>query len=294
MSFLNSLRQKLAFIFFLVMAAAFSFIWFLVVPQLEQNLKEERIDNLVEEARAARPALEAENLRGRAPSPEEWGARIRAASEATDARVTVRYWQREPTPEQNPDFYPLDDSDEVVPFDEALARRAIETRRVQQRFGTFRDEEVGLVAQRIRSPNRRPRVAVYSQDLNDVQQTVAFVRNRVLIATGGALLIALLGGYLVAARLARRAGRLERAARHVAHGRFLEPLPVTRRTSWGSSRTPSTRCRSSCAGWTWRARSSSPRPRTSCARRSSRWADSWSCSRTRISTRRPAASSWRR
>jgi two-component system OmpR family sensor kinase len=234
MSPLRSLRYKLSFIFFLVMAAAFTFIWFLVVPQLEQNLKDERIDTLREEARDARPALQSENLRGRPLSPKEWAARIRAASEATDARVTVRYWQREETSQRNPGFYPVDDREVVPePFDEPLARRAIETRRIQDRFTTFRDEEIGMVAQPIASRSRQPRVAVYSRDFTDVEETVAFVKNRVLIATGGALLIALLGGYLVAARLAQRVGRLERGARNVARGQFVEPLPVTSKDELG-------------------------------------------------------------
>ena len=43
MSRLRSLRYKIAFIFFLVTASAFSVIWFVVVPQLEQNLKERRL-----------------------------------------------------------------------------------------------------------------------------------------------------------------------------------------------------------------------------------------------------------
>jgi two-component system, OmpR family, sensor kinase len=233
MSSLRSLRQKLAFIFFLVMAAAFTFIWFLVVPQLEQNLKEERIQNLRQQARDARPALEAKNLRGRDPSAREWAARIRAAEDATDARVALRGWQRVATPDRNRGFYPLDDSAGPVPFDETLALRAIETGRLQDRLGAFREEEIGLVAQRLTSPNRRPRVVVYSRDFTDVEETVAFVRNRVLIATAGALLIALLGGYLVAARLAQRVGRLERAARSVARGTYVEPLPVTSKDELG-------------------------------------------------------------
>jgi two-component system, OmpR family, sensor kinase len=39
--------------------------------------------------------------------------------------------------------------------------------------------------------------------------------------------LALIGGYLVAQALSRRVGRLERAAREVSAGRFVEPLPVT-------------------------------------------------------------------
>ena len=227
MTRLASLRYKIAFIFFLVTAAAFTSIWFVVVPQLEHNLKERRLDNLQDEARNARAALEAPLLGGRQPSPaQKFANRIRAAEDATDAQVTVRDWQRQRTKDRNPGFYPVDESDEIVPFDEVLARDAIETRRMQRGYGTFRDEEVGMIAQKLKSPGRRSRVAFYSRDFEDVQTTVAFVRDRILIASAGALLIALLAGFLVAARLGRRVGRLERGARHVARGRFMDPLPV--------------------------------------------------------------------
>ena len=147
--------------------------------------------------------------------------------------MTVRDWHQHASDRRFPGFFSVDGSGDPVPFNNALARRAIETRRVQSGYGTFGDEEVGMVAQRIGGPSRRPRVAFYSRDFDDVQETVAFVRNRVLIATSGALLIALIGGYLVAARLARRVGRLERAARDVARGRVIEPLPVTSKDEIG-------------------------------------------------------------
>jgi signal transduction histidine kinase len=233
MSSLRSLRYKISFIFFLVTAAAFSMIWFVVVPQLEQNLKDRRLDNLKDEARAARPALELPSFGGRRSAPKEFAERISAAEDSTDARVTVRYWQRQRSADRNPGFYPVDDSREVVPFDEALSRLAIQTHHIQMAYGTSRDEEIGMVAQQIKSPGRRARVAFYSRGFEDVQATVAFVRERVLIATGGALLIALIGGFLVAVRLGRRVGRLERAARHVARGRFVEPLPVTSKDEIG-------------------------------------------------------------
>ena len=63
-----------------------------------------------------------------------------------------------------------------------------------------------MIAQRIKSTGRQPRVAFYSRGFEDVRATVAFVRNRVLIATVGALLIALIGGLLIATRLGRRVG----------------------------------------------------------------------------------------
>jgi signal transduction histidine kinase len=233
MSRLRSLRHKLALIFFLITAAAFSAIFFVVVPQLEQSLKEQRLANLEEEARGARPALDLEPIGGRQPGQNDFTARIRAAEDATDARLTVRDWQQHATNERFPGFYVVAEKDELLPFDEALALRAIETRHLQSAYGSYRGEEIGVVAQPISSPSKLPRVAFYSRDFEDVQETVAFVRNRVLVASLAALLIALLGGYLVAARLARRVERLERGARQVARGRFVEPLPVTSRDELG-------------------------------------------------------------
>jgi two-component system, OmpR family, sensor kinase len=232
MTSLRSLRYKLAFIFFVITGAAFMVIWFVVVPQLEQNLKERRLDNLVEEAKATRPALQL-GLGGRQFAPRDYAERISVAEDATDARVNVQYWQRRPTKKQNPGFYPVAGSDDSVPFDAGMARRAILTHHIQRAYGTFSDEEIGMVAQRIKSPGRRARVAFYSINFEDVQETVAFVRERVLIATLGAFVLALLGGFLVAMRLGRRVGRLERAARHVAQGRFMDPLPVTSKDEIG-------------------------------------------------------------
>jgi signal transduction histidine kinase len=233
MSPLRSLRHKLALIFLLITAAAFSAIWFVVVPQLEQNLKERRLESLQEEAKAAKPALELPLVGGKEPSRKDFTARIRQAADSTDARVTVRDWQRDWSPSRNPGYYAVDDSRGVVPFNERLARRALIRHRTQSGYDTFRGEQVGMVAQPIRSSGKLPRVAVYSRDFEDVQETVAFVRDRVLLASGAALLIALIGGFLVAARLARRVERLEKAARQVAAGRFVEPLPVTSKDELG-------------------------------------------------------------
>src|SRR5215204_6296932 len=161
MSRLLSLRQKIAFIFFVITALAFSAIWFVVVPQLEQNLEER--------ARAARPALELPLLGGRAPTRKYYSGRIRSAADATDARVTVRDWQRDWSPSRNPGFYPVDDSRELVPFNEQLAQRALILRRTEVGYDVFRGEEVGLVAQPLRTSGKRPRVAVYSRDFEDVR-----------------------------------------------------------------------------------------------------------------------------
>ena len=233
MTSLRSLRYKLAFIFFLIIAAAFMVIWFVVVPQLEQNLKDQRLGNLVDEAKPTRAGLQLPPG-GRQFAPKDYASRISVAEDSTDARVTVQEWQRRQTRKRSPGFYPVAGSEEGVPFDPAMARRAILTHHIQRAYGTFAGEEIGMVAQRLKTPgNGRPRVAFYSVGFQDVEDTVAFVRERVLIATLGAFVIAMLGGFIVAMRLGRRLGRLERAARHVAQGRFMDPLPVTSKDEIG-------------------------------------------------------------
>src|SRR5215212_9516175 len=136
MSRLRSLRQKVAFLFFVITALAFSAIWFVVVPQLEENLKERRLQNLQEEARSARPALELPLVGGREPTRKNFAARIRQAADATDAQVTVQDWQRDWSPERNPGFYPVDDNKDLPPFDEPLAQRALILHRAQAGYGT--------------------------------------------------------------------------------------------------------------------------------------------------------------
>ncbi len=57
-------------------------------------------------------------------------------------------------------------------------------------------------------------------------RTVELIRHRVLVAGGIALLIGVVGGYLVARALAHRVKRLERAAERVAGGDFEHPIRV--------------------------------------------------------------------
>jgi two-component system OmpR family sensor kinase len=230
MTRLRSLANKVALLFFAITAAAFGAIYFIVVPQLETNLEERRLSDLESEAKVAKPALE-DLLLGDAPAPTI-NRRVRAVAEATDARVTLLGWDRVPEGPQGGlldlRFYPISDSREerAFPRNDTLTRQAIRTRRVQSGFDSFRGEKIGLVVQPLLQAGEPQRVAIYSRDLEEVAETVSFIRDRVLLASLAALLIALLGGYLVAHRLARRVSRLERAAAEVARGRFMDPLPI--------------------------------------------------------------------
>ena len=71
----------------------------------------------------------------------------------------------------------------------------------------------------------RPWVAIYTRP-SDAAEVVGLVRSRLLEASAVALLIALACGFFVARALALRVSRLERAARDLAAGRQVRPLPV--------------------------------------------------------------------
>jgi two-component system OmpR family sensor kinase len=161
-------------------------------------------------------------------------------AEETDSQVTLFRWNEEEVGRQGDfrggDFEPLFDSREQVgyPRNEALLREAARTRKTQTAFDIFDGDDIGLVAQPLISGEGPPRgVALYSRDFKEVEAAVSFIRNRVLLATLAALVLALLGGWLVARRLGRRVRRLELAAGEVSRGSFVDPLPVDSKDELG-------------------------------------------------------------
>jgi two-component system, OmpR family, sensor kinase len=235
---LGSLRNKLALLFFAITAAAFAVIYFGVVPQLKSNLEDQKLSDLRQVARGARPTLE--RLMGRRDvAAAELDGRVRAAADTAGARVTLLGVQQsslgQPEAESQLRFFVITDSREErqVPANPGLAERAVGTRRLQTGFTSLSGDRLGQIAQPLAYRGRIDWVALYSRSFADVNETVSFIRDRVLAATAVALLIALVGGYLVAQTLGRRVRRLERAAESVAEGRFVEPLPVRSRDELG-------------------------------------------------------------
>jgi signal transduction histidine kinase len=234
---LRTLRNKLALLFFGITATAFGVMYFYVVPQLQSNLEEQELDDIRRAAGASRETLE--GLMGRRDvTARELDERVRAVADATGARVTllgVQQSQIEPEPSRELRFFVITDSREArtVPLNETLAARAARGRAMREGRTTLNGDELGQLAQPLSFRGRIDWVAVYSRSLGDVAETVSFIRRRLLAATGIALLLALIGGYLVAQALARRVRRLERGAEEVAAGRFIDPLPVDSKDELG-------------------------------------------------------------
>jgi two-component system, OmpR family, sensor kinase len=217
---LRSLRNKLALLFFGIVALAFGLVFFLVVPQLRSSLEDQQLDDLERAMRATSEQLE--RAQERAIPAAELDELVRAVADAAGAQVTLLGVQVG----DDVLFYSISDSraQRLEELPNEAAAEAFETRAPVRVVSGFGGVESAQVARPL--PGLRPWIAVYSRSLEDVSETVGIIRRRVLVAGAGALFIALMGGYLVAGRLGRRVERLEYAAEEVAAGRFVSPLPV--------------------------------------------------------------------
>jgi signal transduction histidine kinase len=222
---LRSLRNKLALLFFAIVALALGLVFVLVVPQLQSNLENQQLDDLERATRAT--AAQLERAQEQEIAADELNELVRGVADSAGAQVTLLGVQTSEGSERVL-FYSISDSRarrlEELPEEPAV--EAMRLRRPSRQLNDFGGEETAQVAYAFPIRNGLGWVAVYTRSLADVNATVSLIRRRVLFAGAVALLVALLGGYLVARRLARRVQRLERAAEEVAAGRFVAPLPV--------------------------------------------------------------------
>jgi signal transduction histidine kinase len=224
---LRSLRNKLTLLFVGITATAFAVFYVAVVPQLEANLRAQKLDELERVARGAESTLE--GLMGSQDiSAAELDRRVRAVADAAGARITLLGVQQSSQRGAEAPFYVITDSREEreVPQNPALARQAAQRKALVNGHGSLGGEPLGQVAQPLSFRGDSNWIALYSESLEDVSDTVSLIRNRVLLATAAALLLTLVGGYWVAQALARRVRRLEDGAEQVAAGNFIDPLPV--------------------------------------------------------------------
>ena len=228
---LASLKNELALLFFAVTAVALAVIYFFVVPQLQSDLEEQQLRDISRSASASSGALE--RVMGTDVEAGTLDRLVRAVADGAGTQVTLLGVQR--SSGRGGPLYVISDSREQsdVPADYGLAADALRSRRPQRRTARLGGEFVGEAAQPLLYRGSVEWVAVHSRSLDDVAETVGVVRTRVIVAGAAALLLALAGGYLIARALARRVRRLESAARHVAAGRFIEPLPVDSRDELG-------------------------------------------------------------
>jgi signal transduction histidine kinase len=222
---MNSVRNRLALLFFVITAAAVGFIYLYVVPQLRSSLTAEKLGRL--EQVAAEQSTRLSEAMSRGVSQVRLRALLSEIDQRTGARVTV-LGVRPGSAGPEPVF---------VVADSELERTAVSggypAAAAAARSGTLASAVEGIGGERVGETaialgdGGEPRwVAVFSTDLADVDDNVALIRRQILIAGAIALLAALGAGYLVAGAHARRLRRLEAAAEKVADGDFSNPIPV--------------------------------------------------------------------
>jgi signal transduction histidine kinase len=221
---MNSVRNRLALLFFIITAAAVGFIYLYVVPQLRSSLTAERLRNLESVATEQSARLAAAMREG--ISQADLRRLIRDIDQRTGARVTVLGVR--PETEGTEPFVVSDSTVErtaLVPAYPAAAAAAA-SGPVATAVERVDGERVGETAIALYDDGEPRWVAVLSDSLDEVDDNVALIRRQILIAGAIALLAALAAGWFVAGAHARRLRRLEQAAEKVADGDFSTAIPI--------------------------------------------------------------------
>jgi two-component system OmpR family sensor kinase len=223
---LLSLRNRIALVFFGITLVAIAVLYMIVAPGLRTRLINERLSELTTAASGPGTSSVAGQIGGNAAQA---GVRLAVDSAAAQSgyRVTLFGVAFAGTP-SGPQLWVQVDSagpaaSEAIP---PTAFRAARTGNLARGTEGSGDGEVAEVAVPIPYQGHVGDVLVFSTKVADVLRSVSIVRQKILVAGGIALALALIGGYLLARWLALRVKRLERAAEQVAAGDFEHPIPV--------------------------------------------------------------------
>jgi two-component system, OmpR family, sensor kinase len=226
----TSIKNRLTFLFFTITAGAIMVLYFYVVPQLESTLTSQRIDSLERDSASySRPF---EDAIGREVTADQLDSLTSALSDQTGARVTLLDI---PVDELDPDNlgasppYIVSDSSRADAKLQPSTDLVLEAFRSGEVATSADGEDGGALAQAARPILYRGQpswVVVFSEPLDEVNDTVGVIQRQVLVAGLIALVLAIVTGYYAASVLARRVKRLERAVGEVAAGNFSEPIPV--------------------------------------------------------------------
>ncbi|MGH3102649.1 MAG: sensor histidine kinase [Gaiellaceae bacterium] len=224
MSAFRGVGARLSLALAVVLAIAFGVVYAVVVPLLERNLTEAKLDQLTRSAIAeARFFPSAGNFGLVDPSYQvDLDEYVDEAAVATNARVVLL------NPLATRQLSVIQDSRETATAfdvsDDQVALRATLTLAVQKGIVRRGEDSYAEVAIPVASGYLETTVMLFSSPLDDTLANVELVKRRVLLAGGVALVIALLLGLGGASVFARRIRRLERAADRIAGGQLDEPV----------------------------------------------------------------------
>ncbi len=221
---IRSLRNRLAALFGLIVTGAIAVVYLSVVPPLEGQLRDQKVDALAESALVHVEPLRA--VVGRDVPQARVGARLRVAAARSGARVTLL--DVATGTEGRRLTVSVDSQPGADPADSrfVLAGQAVRTAHAARGTEPTAGGRVAEVAIPFEQDGAVTKVAVFTDGLEAVDANVAFIRRRVLLWGLVALAVALVAGYAVSRGVTARVRRLERAAGQVAAGDFSTRIRV--------------------------------------------------------------------
>jgi signal transduction histidine kinase len=219
-----SLSTRLALLFAAITLMAFAVLYLYVAPGLQTRLLGDQLAQLASDARSHSGAIA--RTVGTSEPLSNVQDRVNAAALATGDRVTLLLVNRVSGGSELSTLADSSRRSATAALSFAVARRALSSGQMTTGTEHTRSGTVAQAATPVILHGRPAAVIVYSAPAGGVARAVTTVRHQILVAGAIALLLALVGSYLVARALALRVKRLELAAEKVAAGDFDEPIPV--------------------------------------------------------------------
>ncbi len=219
-----SLRNRLALVCSAITFVALAALYVYVAPGLETRLLSDQLSELTADAQHHSAAV-ARTVGSNDPLPVVQ-TYVNAAALATGDRVTLLLVNHVPSGAVLSELADSSRRSATAALSFAVAKQAVAASRMITGTQETGAGTVAEAANPVLFHGRVAAVIVYSAPASDIVRTVATVRHQILVAGGIALLLALVGSWLMARALAQRVKRLELAAEQVAAGDFGQPIPV--------------------------------------------------------------------
>ena len=219
-----SLRNRLALVFAAITFLALAALYVYVAPGLQTRLLSDQLSHLMADAQRHSGPI-AKTVGSSVPLPVVQ-THVNAAALATGDRVTLLLVNHVPSGAVLSELADSSRRSATAALSFNVARRAVTASRMVTGTEATGAGTVAEAAYPVAFHGQVAAVIVYSSPASDIVRTVATVRHQILVAGGIALLLALVGSWLMARALAQRVKRLELAAEQVAAGNFAQPIPV--------------------------------------------------------------------
>jgi two-component system, OmpR family, sensor kinase len=219
-----SLSIRLALVFFSITLLAIAALYVFVAPGLKNRLVGSELSALRSTARQRSGPLAA--TVGGAESQATVRRLVTSTSESTGYRVTLIEVNEVLGAMQLSRQMDSGGADSRSPAVMTIAWQAARSGRLSTGTEMEYGSTVAQAALPVRVDGRVAAVVLYTSKINSILHTVSTVRDEILEAGAGSLLLALVAGWLIARAIAQRVRRLEVAAKQMAAGRFPGAIPV--------------------------------------------------------------------